>query len=436
MIKSLVPLALLISSLLSGCVSTAPPPPSSLPTNFVEERITTVENHIPVKGWFQWTEKTIIDRMEHYNVPGVSIAVINNHKIEWAKGYGTVESGSDIPVTHDTLFQAASVGKSLTSAAAMHLVENEILSLDEDVNNKLMSWEIPENRFTQKEKVTLRRLLSHTAGMTVGGFRGYAEGEKIPSLIQILNGAPPANNGPIRVNKTPGKAFRYSGGGFQVVQQLFEDVQKEPFSIIMQKSVLIPCGMTSSSYELMLTEDRKVKAATAHDIAGRPAMGKWHNLACFGAGGGLWTTPTDLAKFGIEISEAFKGKVGNIISPQSAKVLLSPYSDAGELGRQVKRYLPWACSQVKYGLGFVLCGEARDLLFLHPGHNLPGYRSLLVMMPEKEQGIAIMVNGEKGNGLILEIFYSFAHAYGWVHIGCIGPSRTITIQHPKPLICL
>lgn len=414
MVNIFIHIIILISLIFAGCASTPPTQTFTLPTNSLAERISAVESHIPVKERFKWNEKTITDRMEHYNVPGVSIAVVNNHKIEWAKGYGTLEIGSNKSVTPDTLFQAASIGKSLTATAAMHFAEAEFLSLDEDVNNQLVSWEITENWFTTNENVTLRRLLSHTAGMTVSGFRGYAEGENIPNLLQILNGEPPANNETIRVDKTPGKGFRYSGGGFQVVQQLLEDVQKEPFSTIMQKTVLNPCGMTSSRYELMLPEARKSIAATAHDFSGHPARGKWHNLACFGAGGGLWTTPTDLASFGIEISEAYKGKTGKIISPQSAKVLLTPHSDAGELGRQVKRYLPQICSQVYYGLGFVLCGEIKNFLFLHPGHNLPGFRSLLVMMPEKEQGIVIMANGEKGNGLILEIFYSFAQVYGWL----------------------
>ena len=323
--------------------------------------------------------------------------------------------GSNKPVTPDTLFQAASIGKSLTATAAMHFVEEGYLSLDENVNDKLVSWKVPENRFTEQEKVTLRRLLSHTAGMTVGGFRGYSEGEEIPTLRQILDGKPPANNLPIRVDKTPGKAFRYSGGGFQVVQQLFEDVQDEPFSIIMWKVVLNPACMTSSAYEIKLSEDRKDIAAVAHNVNGKPAVGKWHDLACFGAGGGLWTTPTDLARFGLEISKAYKGNPNQIISHKSAKIMLTPQSDAGDLGREVNRNLPGFCSQVKYGLGFILCGQGEDFIFLHPGHNIPGYRSLLVMMPEKEQGISIMVNGENGNDLMIEIFYSFAQAYEWIH---------------------
>jgi len=404
----------IISLIITGCVSSLPPPPSTLPTQTLAERIDAVESHMPVKEWFKWNEKTLVDRMEHYNVPGVSIAVINSDEIEWAKGYGTLEVGSNKSVTPDTLFQSASIGKSLTAVATMHFVEKGYLRLDENVNEKLISWKVPENWFTKQEKVTLRRLLSHSAGMTVSGFRGYAEGEKIPTLLQILDGKLPANNEPIRVDRTPGKAFRYSGGGFQVVQQLLEDVKKESFAAIMQESVLKPSGMTSSAYELLLPENRIDSAAAAHNINGQPVAGKWHNLACFGAGGGLWTTPTDLAQFGIEISKAYKGKSDKIVSQKFAEIMLTPQTGTGNFGRRVSKLLPGFCSQIKYGLGFILCDEGDDFIFWHGGHNLPGYRSLLVVMPEKEQGIVIMINGEKGAMLTAEIFYSFAQAYGWI----------------------
>lgn len=403
----------IISLIIAGCGSSLPPPPSTLPTHSLAERLDAVENRMPVKEWFKWNEKTLVDRMEHYNVPGVSIAVINNDEIEWAKGYGTLEVGSNKSVTPDTLFQSASIGKSLTAAATMHFVEMGYLSLDENVNDKLVSWEVPENWFTKREKVTLRRLLSHSAGMTVRGFGGYSGGKKMPTLKQILNGEPPANNEPIRVDKTPGKAFRYSGGGFQVVQQLLEDVRKEPFSEIMQESVLKPCDMTSSFYELLLPGDLIDSAATAHDINGIPVAGKWHNFAAFGAGA-LWTTPTDLARFGIEISKAYKGKSKKILSQKSTEIILTPQTGTGNFGRRVSKYLPGFCSQIKYGLGFILCGEGQDFIFWHGGHNPPGYRSLLLVMPEKEQGIVIMINGEKGAMLTAEIFYSFAQAYGWI----------------------
>ena len=415
LINILIYSIVIISLVITGCVSSLPPPPSTLPTHFLAERIYAVENRIPVKGWFQWSEKTLVKRIDHYNVPGVSIAVINNDEIEWAKGYGTLEVGSNKSVTPNTLFQSASIGKSLTAAATMHFVETGYLSLDENANDKLVSWEVPDNRFTKREKVTLRRLLSHSAGMTVHGFRGYAEGEKIPTLLQILDGKPPANNESIRVDKTPGKVFRYSGGGFQVVQKLLEDVINEPFSVIMQKTVLKPSGMTSSAYELILPENRKDIAAVAHSVNGQPTAGKWHNLAAFGAGGGLWTTPTDLARFAIEISKAYKGRSNTIVSQKSTVIMLSPQMGTGNFGRRVSKLLPGFCSQPKYGLGFMLCDEVDDFIFWHGGHNLPGYRSLLVVMPEKEQGISIMINGEKGAVLTAEIFLSFAQAYGWIN---------------------
>ena len=415
MAKIFVHFIIIISLLILGCAPKLPPLPSTLPALSHTERIHTVENHLPVKGLLKWSEGTLVDRMKHYKVPGVSIAVINNDEVEWAKGYGTLEAGSNKSVTPDTLFQSASIGKSLTAVATMHFVEEGRLVLDENVNDRLVAWKVPENEFTKQENVTLRRLLSHSAGMTVHGFRGYAEGERIPTLLQILDGIPPANNMPIRVDEIPGKEFRYSGGGFQIVQQILEDVNEKQFSVIMQESVLKPSGMTSSAYELSLPEDRKERAATAHKANGQPAAGKWHNLACFGAGGGLWTTPTDLARFGIEISKSYKGKSNKIISQKSAKIILIPQTDPGVFGTKVSKYLPGFCSQVKYGLGFILCGGGQDFIFFHPGHNLPGYRSLLVIMPEKEQGIAIMINGEKGNGLIIEIFYSFAQAYRWMY---------------------
>jgi CubicO group peptidase (beta-lactamase class C family) len=284
MAKIFVHFIIIISLLILGCAPKLPPLPSTLPALSHTERIHTVENHLPVKGLLKWSKGSLVDRMKHYKVPGVSIAVINNDEVEWAKGYGTLEEGSNKSVTTDTLFQSASIGKSLTAVATMHFVEEGCLVLDENVNDRLVTWKVPENEFTKQEDVTLRRLLSHSAGMTVHGFRGYAEGERIPTLLQILDGIPPANNMPIRVDEIPGKEFRYSGGGFQIVQQILEDVNKEQFSVIMHESVLKPSGMTSSAYELSLPEDRKERAATAHKANGQPADGKWHCFASDGIG--------------------------------------------------------------------------------------------------------------------------------------------------------
>ena len=135
---------------------------------------------------------TLVERMSHYNIPGVSIAVINNGEIEWARGYGVRENGGNVPVTTTTLFQAGSISKPVAAMAALFLVQQGKLALDEHVNTKLVSWKLPENEYTTGQKVSLRGLLSHTAGLTVHGFPGYTANEEIPTLLQILDGIEPA----------------------------------------------------------------------------------------------------------------------------------------------------------------------------------------------------------------------------------------------------
>jgi CubicO group peptidase (beta-lactamase class C family) len=182
----------------------------------------------------------ILDRMKHYNVPGVSVAVIDNGKIEWAKGYGVKETGRNDPVTPETLFQAASISKPVTALGVLRLVDKGILDLDSPVNDKLVSWKVPENEFSEKEKVTLRRLLTHSAGLTVSGFPGYATSEQIPTPVQVLNGEKPANTPPVRIDMIPGSQWRYSGGGFVVTQLLVADVSGRPFQEYLKTTVLDP----------------------------------------------------------------------------------------------------------------------------------------------------------------------------------------------------
>src|SRR5713101_3278460 len=171
----------------------------------------------------------LTERLNFYHVPGVSVAVIDGGKLEWARGYGLTSADGGKPVTAETLFQAASISKHVAAMVALHLMDLEKLALDEDVNRKLRSWNVPENDFTNSEKVTLRRLLNHGAGLTVHGFPGYEAGTPAPTLIDVLDGRKPANTPPIRVDVTPGTLWRYSGGGYEVMQQLVIDVGGKPF---------------------------------------------------------------------------------------------------------------------------------------------------------------------------------------------------------------
>ncbi len=274
-----------------------------------------------IKGAPAWT---LEERMRHYKVPGVSVAVIKDFKVEWARGYGVKDVETKEPVTERTLFQAGSISKPVAAMAALKKVEQGRLSLDEDVNRRLVSWKLPDNEFTAKKKVTLANLLSHTAGLTVHGFPGYAAGEQLPTVPQVLDGAAPANTAPVRVNLEPGTKFRYSGGGTTVMQLALTETLRKPFPEIAREAVLAPIGMTDSTYEQPLPPDWLKRAATGHRAGGFPVEGKLHVYPEMAAAG-LWTTPTDLAKFGIEVQLSLQGKSNKVLSKAMTERMVTPF---------------------------------------------------------------------------------------------------------------
>jgi CubicO group peptidase (beta-lactamase class C family) len=266
------------------------------------QRIDRVENDfppIPLGGKEPPLQVTLRQLIDVFKVLGLSVVVIDNFTIVWAKGYGVTEVGTSTPITTKTLFQAASISKPVTATGALYLVEHGKLSLDEDVNRKLVSWKVPENESTKDQKVTLRRLVSHSAGLTVHGFPGYAVGEPIPTLIQIFNGEKPANSAPIRVDIVPGTKARYCGGGITIEQQLIMDVTGELFPQFMRETVLDKIGMRDSTYEQPLPPARAVLAASGTYADGRVVQGKWHvypEMAAAGCGPHPPTSPGSLLK--------------------------------------------------------------------------------------------------------------------------------------------
>ena len=380
--------AILIVLPLMGCVRS--------PKASIEGRVRRVEHGLlAAQGDPPWKRMSLAERMATYNVPGVSIAVINDYQVEWARGYGVLEAGRDERVTPETLFQAASVAKPVIAVAALHYAERGLVGLDSDINRNLVSWQVPENPYTAEERVTLRRLLSHTAGVTVHGFRGYAQGEAVPNLLQILDGKPPANSPPIRVDTVPGTQVRYSGGGYMIVQQLLEDVAGMPFPEIVRGTVLEPWGMSSSTLESPLPEDLWAIAATGHRADGRAIPGRWHTYPEMGAGGSMWSTPSDLARFGIGVMLAYAGQSDDVISQEMAIQMLSPQLE----GR---------------GLGPFLGDDGGDRFYLaHDGAN-DGFKSYLVAYPKRGQGVVIMTNGDNGAALWREILNGVSGEYGWL----------------------
>ena len=310
-------------------------------------------------------------RMAERNVRGLSLAVIKDGKIALARAYGVTDETTKAPVTTSTLFQAGSISKPVAALGALHLVDKGTLALDVDVNGKLKSWKVPENRFTATEKVTLRRLLSHTAGLTVHGFPGYDVATPAPTLVQVLDGTSPTNTAPIRVDTTPGALWRYSGGGFTVAQQLMIDVTGQPFPRFMQSAVLGPIGMTSSSFEQPLPAARAALTASGYYPDGRPVSGRWH-LYPEMAAAGLWTTPTDLAKFAIEIQETLAGRGHGVVSQAMARQYVTEQKNG-------------------YALGVGVQGSGKALRFSHGGRD-EGFDGLLVAGAETGDGVVVMIN--------------------------------------------
>ncbi|MBK8653341.1 MAG: beta-lactamase family protein [Haliscomenobacter sp.] len=335
---------------------------------------------------------TIQERMAHYQVPGVSIAVLNNGQIEWAKGYGFTGQDSLRRITPKTLFQAASISKPVAALAALLLVEEGKIGLDQDVNTYLKTWKVPENAFTEKEKVTLRRLLTHTAGLTVHGFRGYALGEKIPTSRQILNGEPPANSAKIFPDTFPGAIWRYSGGGYTVMQQLVADVSGIPFPEFMEARVLKKIGMKNSAYYQPLPFLLRSRASLGHRSDGKKVTGDWHTYPEMAAAG-LWTTPTDLLKYAMAVQNMGGDNPKGLLSKETAGKMLSK-------------------DKSNWGLGPSLSGEGKDLLFSHGGSN-EGFKCAFFAFAYKGQGVAVMTNGDGGSALVEEIFRSVSRVYGW-----------------------
>ncbi|MFN7996138.1 MAG: serine hydrolase [Bryobacteraceae bacterium] len=329
--------------------------------------------------------------MQIYKVPGLSVAVIDNFRVVWAKGYGVIEPGSTSPVTTRTLFQAGSISKPVAAAGALYLVEHGKLSLDEDVNRKLKTWKVPENEFTKEQKVTLRRLMSHTAGLTVQGFPGYEVGASLPSLVQIFNGEKPANTSPIRVDIVPGTKQRYSGGGVTIEQQLMIDVTGKPFPALMRELVLDPIGMSSSSYEQPLPPAKAAMTAGGAQSDGKPVHGKWHIYPEMAAAG-LWTTPTDLGRFATEIALSKHGKSNRVLSEKMTQAMLTPVLDEAGLGFFMEKDNP---------------GQ-----FGHNGAD-EGFQALLTMNAESGKGLAIMANSDNGIAVASFVARSIAREYAW-----------------------
>ncbi len=362
----------------------------------VEERIRLVENSLA--GWVHTGENdtwTLTDRMKKYNINGLSIAVIHNYQIEWAKGYGFADVSEKRPVTEKTLFQAASISKSVNSLGVLKLAQEKRLDLNSDINKYLKSWKFPYDEKSNNKFITLTNLLSHTGGLTVSGFPGYAKGEVLPSLPQILDGQKPANTGPVRSSIEPGKSFIYSGGGITVSQMIIMDITNQPYDVFMKANVLDPLGMTSSSFTQPSPASREKLLATGYRVDGTEVEGKYH-IYPEQAAAGLWTNPTDLCRSFIETQLSYIGESAKVLTPEMTRLRLTTVLDDAALGLFVNSRVT---GSFKY--------------FNHNGGN-EGFCCTAIGCLNAGEGVVIMTNTDHNNGAILEeIANSVATVYKW-----------------------
>jgi CubicO group peptidase (beta-lactamase class C family) len=371
-----------------------------------QEYIGQVENGLRSEYFVKGDKlKSITEAMNEASIPGISIAIINNFDTVLSKGYGIGDIKVGLPVDKNTIFQAASISKPLTALAVMKLVQDGKLDLNEDINTYLKTWKLPESHLTAKNKVTLKNLLSHTAGVTVHGFPGYCSEVKIPTLIQILNGEPPANTGKIHVDTEPNTEFRYSGGGYTIIQQILIDQLQKPFEEIMYELILEPLGMTNSFYSSSpLDEKQCTNATTGHKGDGSQVACKRHIYPEMAAAG-LWTTPEDLAKFSMEVQKSLKGESNKILTRDFMEIMTTPILTG------------------IYNLGLRNEKIGRELLLMHNGGN-EGYSCSLMFHKEKGFGVIFMSNSDNGNKMRLPLIRSAAAAYGFHDI--LQPDYEIT----------
>jgi len=360
----------------------------------------TVIFTIPSAAGTSPLQVTLGQMMNIYKVPGISVAVVNHYKIIWAKGFGVTAPGGNTLVTPKTLFQAASISKPITAAGGLWLVEHGKLQLDEDVNIKLKSWKVPQNEFTSSQKVTLRRLMSHNAGVNVHGFAGYAKDEPLPTMTQTLDGVKPANNPPIRVIMLPGTQCQYSGGGVTIEGLLIKDVSGQSFEDFMREHILTPSGMNNSTFQQELPPALAARAATGTHTDGTAVPGSWHIYPEL-APDGLWSTPADLAKFAIEIALSEHGLANHILSKQMAREMLTVQCNDDE---------PGGIGGI--ALGFGIGYHHRPGLFRHTGGN-DGFESILMMDADTGWGFAAMGNSDAFQNVYYHLAETVAQSYGY-----------------------
>ncbi len=356
----------------------------------------SIENNIQkgvVIAGEQQPPSSLVERMQEDNVPGVSIAVLKDGKLAWAKGFGIANSKTKQEIDANTLFQAGSISKPIAALAALKIVEQGKVALDENVNNYLSGWQVEssssnEDHSTEQNPVTLRQLLSHTAGLSVHGFPGYATGSDLPSTVEVLQGK--GNTDPVEVTMTPGSEWRYSGGGYTVMQLVVEQVTGQSFADFTDQTILRPMGMTSSTFQHQLPKELKQRTSAAFDGHGKMYSVVYNDYP-EKAAAGLWTTPSDILRYAAHMQEIMLGKQNGILKKTTLEQIFSKH-------------------QNNWGLAPVIFDVDDELGFGHGGKNL-GFTNEFNALISKQDGVVVMANGDNAGKLIHEVMVTLSKRY-------------------------
>ncbi|WP_428654413.1 serine hydrolase [Runella sp.] len=358
----------------------------------IEEQIKQVENNLAARVIINGKADNILERMAYFKVKGLSIAVIDNYKVVWAKGYGWADEKEKRPVTTETLFEPGSISKSLNAVGVLKLAQVKKLDLNTDINTYLKSWKFPYDTLSKGKKITLTHLLSHSAGISFNGSLGYTRKSKIPTLAEILDGKAPSNSPGVRSEFEPGLQHQYSNGGIVMTQLMITDITKQPYAQFMYDNVLKPLGMTQSFFNQPPPNNKLKWIATGYTADGIELATKF-NIIPEQSAGGLWTTPTELCKYIIETQMAYQGKSSKVLSPEMTKLRLTPTVDEVS------------------ALGVFIDKRGETKYFTHDARNY-GFCGVYYGSMEGGKGVAIFLNSDNVS-LLPEIVNSVATVYKW-----------------------
>ncbi|MEC9249423.1 MAG: serine hydrolase domain-containing protein, partial [Pseudomonadota bacterium] len=338
------------------------------------------------------TRYTLAERMQHYSVPGVAIAIIEDGELLYAEGFGVLQAGGVEPVNAHSVFSAGSVSKIATSALTLRLHDMGELDINAPVSGQLVSWQLPDSEY-DNSRVTLRTILSHTAGFNVHGFPDFQPGAEQPSVYDTLNGTAPALTDALELTFEPGSTYRYSGGGFTLAQLIIADQTETAFERAAATHLFGPLGMTRSSFANPLPVDHG-NIARAHDRQGEPAaLPRGYESMPEMAASGLWTSAHDLGLLVASLIDDYRGD-GDYLARETAFDMMS------------------RVARSQHGLGPRIEHAGNQYFFHHAGAN-NSYQSWMEGHLATGDGLVVLTNGANGNALHMEIRNAVADAMGW-----------------------